>query len=251
MKVSGLRTNARRGGSEARPSTPATGGRFSAGRAPHIAPPRGRRVGTTGTGANLRARRRRPAASTCAPLQKGACAAGTAGASGSGRRPKARSLQLYNTRDNSAKRSFSLHTHRHAQCEGHQRLVSAWLVENLPVRASSSHERGCARGAGSLGVKYTRWGVQIHQNTGVFDLGTDTQKYTTAVDLFCGPQIHKIHSEFSPTPNTQNTDLTPRGGAQRPQDERSNHGHWKAICCFHCSCEWSHCTLQAMKGWAA
>ena len=50
-----------------------------AGRAPHIAPPRGRRVGTIGTGANLRARRRRPAASTCAPLQKGACAAGTAG----------------------------------------------------------------------------------------------------------------------------------------------------------------------------
>ena len=61
-----------------------------------------------------------------------------------------------------------------------------------------------------LGVKYTRWGVQIHQNTGVFDLGTDTQKDTTAVDLFCGPQIHKIHSEFSPTPNTQNTDITPR-----------------------------------------
>ena len=57
-----------------------------AGRAPHIAPPRGRRVGTIGTGANLRARRRRPAASTCAPLQKVACAAGTAGASGSGRR---------------------------------------------------------------------------------------------------------------------------------------------------------------------
>ena len=64
--------------------------------AAHIAPPRGRRVGTTGTGANLRARRRRPAASTCEPLQNGACAAGTAGASGSGRRPKARSLQLYN-----------------------------------------------------------------------------------------------------------------------------------------------------------
>ena len=95
MKVSGLRTNARRGGSEARPSTPATGGLFSAGRAPHIAPPRGRRAGTTGTGANLRARRRRPAASTCAPLQKGACAAGTAGASDQGRRPLARSLQLF------------------------------------------------------------------------------------------------------------------------------------------------------------
>ena len=44
----------------------------------------------------------------------------------------------------------------------------------------------------------------------LFDLGTDTQKYATAVDLFCGPQIHKIHSEFSPTPNTQNTDMTPR-----------------------------------------
>ena len=29
--------------------------------------------------------------------KKGACAAGTAGASGQGRRPKARSLQLYNT----------------------------------------------------------------------------------------------------------------------------------------------------------
>ena len=86
MKVSGLRANAHRGGCYARPSTPATGGLFSAGRAPHIAPPRGRRAGTTGTGANLRARRRRPAASTCAPLQKVACAAGTAGASGSGRR---------------------------------------------------------------------------------------------------------------------------------------------------------------------
>ena len=107
MKVSGLRTNARRGGSEARPSTPATGGRFSAGRAPHIAPLRGRRAGTTGTGANLRARRRRPAASTCAPLQKGACAAGTAGASGSGRRPKARSLQLYNTRETSLFRALA------------------------------------------------------------------------------------------------------------------------------------------------
>ena len=70
-----------------------------AGRAPHIAPPRGRRVGTIGTGANLRARRRRPAASTCAPLQKGACAAGTAG----GERPGAASfgpvLQLYKTRE--------------------------------------------------------------------------------------------------------------------------------------------------------
>ena len=40
--------------------------------------------------------------------------------------------------------------------------------------------------------------------------GPNTPKYTTAVDLFCGPQIHKIHSEFSPTPNTQNTDITPR-----------------------------------------
>ena len=60
---------------------------------------RGRRAGTTGTGAILRARRRRPAASTCAPLQKGGLCggdAGTAGASGQGRRPLARSFQLYN-----------------------------------------------------------------------------------------------------------------------------------------------------------
>ena len=76
-----------------------------------------------------------------------------------------------------------------------------------------------------LGVKYTRWGVQIHQNTGVFDLGTDTQKDTTAVDLFCGPQIHKIHNEFSPTPNTQNTDLTPRlGSSRRRSSTRSMRG---------------------------
>ena len=70
-----------------------------AGRARHIAPPRYRGVGTIGTDANLQSRRRRPAASTCAPLQKVACAAGTAGASGQGRRPLAtsrRSLQLYN-----------------------------------------------------------------------------------------------------------------------------------------------------------
>ena len=51
-----------------------------------------------------------------------------------------------------------------------------------------------------LGVKYTSDKVG----------GPNTPKYTTVVDLFCGPQIHKIHSEFSPTPNTQNTDITPR-----------------------------------------
>ena len=62
-----------------------------------------------------------------------------------------------------------------------------------------------------LGVKYTRGGGSKYTKIQVYlTLEQIHKKTQRAVDLFCGPQIHKIHSEFSPTPNTQNTDLTPR-----------------------------------------